>query len=127
MDADWDVLKQRLPIGASVNGNRNHDIEAEIRFLTTDAGGRRTPVMSGYRPNHDFGIPDMMNDAQHEYIDKDRVFPGEPVNARLWFLRPDFQIGRLYIGMPFTVQEGARLVGNGKITRVCNPELQKAT
>ena len=113
---------------SAVLSNRNHDIEAEITFLPTDAGGRCTPVMSGYRPNHDFGISDMTNDAHHEYVDKHRVFPGETVIACLWFLRPDFQNDRLYVGMEFTVQEGGRrLVGNGRIVRVCDPALEKAT
>ena len=107
--------------------DRDHDIEARIVFLTTEAGGRTTPVMSGYRPNHDFGIPGVLTDAQHEYTDKDVVCPGETVTARLWFVRPDFQAGRLLVGMSFAVQEGGRMVGNGTITRVGDPALVKAT
>ena len=50
-------------------------IEDEIRFLSTEEGGRHTPCASGYRPNHDFGVEGMLNDAVHKYIDKEWVAP----------------------------------------------------
>lgn len=103
---------------------RTYHIEAEITFLPTESGGRQKPVRSGYRPNHDFGIPGMLNDAQHEYTDKESVSPGETVTARLQLHRPDLQRGRLFVGMRFTVQEGNRIVGNGKILRVCDKQLE---
>lgn len=105
---------------------QTHHIEAEIRFLLTEAGGRQTSVRSGYRPTHDFGIPGMLNDAQHDYVHMENVAPGETVRARLRLLRPDLQQGRLVVGMPFTVQEGNRIVGTGKILRVCDPQLKRS-
>jgi translation elongation factor EF-Tu-like GTPase len=68
----------------------------------------------------------ILNDAQHKYIDKERVAPGETVNASLRLLRPDLQQGRLFVGMPFTVQEGSRIVGNGTILRVIDPRLEQS-
>jgi hypothetical protein len=35
---------------------RPPDIEAEITYLPTAEGGRRSPAASGYRPTHDFGL-----------------------------------------------------------------------
>ena len=108
---------------------RSPDIEAEINFLSAEEGGRCTPCASGYRPNHDFGIEGQLNDAIHEFIDKSRVAPGETVMARLSFMAPEHQelfAGRLYEGFEFTVQEGARIVGRGRVTRVLKQTLARA-
>ena len=99
------------------------DIEAKIRFLSIEEGGRSMPCKSGYRPNHDFGVEGMLNDAVHTFIDKDRVAPGESVVAHLTFLSPEFQFGRLHEGFEFTVQEGARIVGRGRVLKVLNRAL----
>lgn len=104
---------------------REPDIEAEITVKFTSAGGRKLPMLSGYRPNHDFGMEGMLNDAMHEYPEKGSISPGEKGIANLWFLMPECQVGRLFVGMEFTVQEGGRLVGMGKITRIINGALQK--
>ena len=104
---------------------REPDIEAEITVKLTSEGGRKSPMFSGYRPNHDFGVEGMLNDAMHEYPENGSISPGEKGKANIWFLAPEYQVGRLFIGMEFTVQEGARLVGMGKITRVVNESLQK--
>ena len=103
---------------------RPPDIEAEISFLPTEQGGRRSPAQSGYRPNHNFGLPGTLNDAAHEYIGCECAAPGQIVKAHMWFLVPEYQRGRLYQGLSFTVQEGSRIVGNGVITKVLNPVLQ---
>lgn len=104
--------------------NSPPDIEAEIYFVPTDQGGRRSPAFSGYRPSHDFGVPGMLNDAQHHYPNHQQVLPGETVLAQLWLLAPEYQNGRLYPGFKFTVQEGPKIVGHGVITKVLNTMLQ---
>ena len=100
------------------------DFEAEIYFLATGEGGRRSPVASGYRPNHDLGLEET-NDAQHEYVGREWVYPGESVLARLHLFAPHLQAKRLYVSMEFTVREGAKIVGRGRITRVTNPSLDR--
>jgi translation elongation factor EF-Tu-like GTPase len=105
---------------------RPPDIEAKITLLTTEQGGRRSPAISGYRPNHDFGLEGMLNDATHEYINTKVVAPGQTVMANMWFLVAQYQVGRLHPGFRFTVQEGPRIVGHGVITQVFNAELQRA-
>jgi elongation factor Tu len=105
---------------------RPPDIEAEIQFLTTEEGGRQTPVKSGYRPHHDFGVDETQFDAAHEYVDREWVSPGETVVAMLTFPGPachDYLAGRLHEGFEFTVQEGARVVARGRITKVLNEAL----
>lgn len=102
---------------------RDPDIEAEITYRPTAEGGRAEAARSGYRPLHDFGIPGILNDAQHEYPDVDGVPPGATARALLWFLSPDDQAGRLSPGFTFTVQDGMRVVGSGVVSRVLNPLL----
>ncbi len=65
----------------------------------------------------------MLNDARHAYIDKEWIFPGDTVTAHLWFVMPEYQSGRLHEGFEFTVQEGARIVGFGRVTKVVNKDL----
>ena len=105
---------------------RAADIEAKIKFITTAQGGRKSSAISGYRPNHDFGLDGMLNDATHEYIDTKMVAPGQTVMANMWFLAAQYQVGRLHPGFRFTVQEGSRIVGHGVITQVFNAELQRS-
>lgn len=102
---------------------RQPDIEAEIYFLTTEEGGRHTPVKSGYRPDHDFGAG-MLNAAVHEYIGCELVAPGQTVRANIGFANPEFQNDRLYAGFKFKIQEGGRLVGHGIIIKVFNEVLR---
>ncbi len=106
---------------------RRPDIETEISFIPTENGGRQTAVKSGYRANHNFGFEGMLNDAAHEYIGQESVSPGESVLANIWFLVPEYQTGRLTIGFKFTVQEGAHVVGYGRITKILNDALQNAS
>jgi|SRR5437667_11873967 len=94
------------------------DVEAEIRFLTPEEGGRRTPVRSGYRPQFYYDGHDW--DAHQEYLDAEWVQPGETARTLLWFLSPEAHLGRVHVGMEFEVREGARVVGRGRITKILN-------
>jgi translation elongation factor EF-Tu-like GTPase len=100
------------------------DIEAEIEFLPTDKGGRKTAVRSGYRPSHNFQHPEGLSDAQHEYPDTLWVFPGQTARTLLWFIRPEHLAGRIRVGFGFTVQEGGRVVGKGRVVRILNEALR---
>jgi translation elongation factor EF-Tu-like GTPase len=94
------------------------DIEAEITFLPTDQGGRKTPAYSGYRPQ--FFYEDHDWDADQEYPDVETVLPGQKVRALLRFLSPQAHLGRVHVGMEFQVREGLRIVAHGRVTRILN-------
>ena len=93
-----------------------HDIEAEIHFLPTDRGGKDCVVVSGYRPQFFYRNQDW--DAQHTYIDRDQVAPGESTRAYLTFLSPELHVGHVFEGMPFLVREGQRVVAYGRVLRI---------
>lgn len=102
-----------------------HDIEAEVYALTTAEGGRQNPLLSGYRPNHNFGKNGHLNDGMHEYPDGGRIELGRSGRVLIWLLCPDENYGLLTVGDTFTVQEGNRIVGRGKITALPNSKLEK--
>jgi translation elongation factor EF-Tu-like GTPase len=102
-----------------------HVIEAEVYALRTDEGGRRNPRLTGYRPSHNFGKNGHLNDGLHEYPSGGRIELGASGVAYIWLLAPDENYGLLSIGDPFTVQEGNRIVGRGRITALPNAKLQK--
>jgi len=102
-----------------------HDIEAEVHALSASAGGRKSAMLSGYRPSHDFGKNGHLNDGMHEYPDGGRIEPGSSGRAFIWLLAADENYGLLSVGEKFTVQEGSRIVGRGRITALRNAKLQK--
>jgi len=100
-------------------------VEARIHFLSTEEGGRSSPLQGGgsYRPNHNFFGPD-----NHElcvgFIDlaeDERVAPGDTIEKALtlWIfpaVEPEIREGR-----EWRIQEGERLVATGTILRVLDP------
>jgi translation elongation factor EF-Tu-like GTPase len=104
---------------------RPPDIEADIRFVSTENGGRRSAAMSGYRPNHDFGVGKKM-DASHEYVGRESVAPGETARTNMWLLAPLCEEISLHAGMKFTVREGMQVVGHGIVTRIISKPLENA-
>ena len=96
------------------------DIEAEIAFVPTEQGGRKTPAFSGYRPQFYYDSHDW--DADQEYPDVESVLPGQTVRALLRFASPDAHVGRVQPGMEFEVREGARVVARGRVTKMLHLE-----
>jgi translation elongation factor EF-Tu-like GTPase len=96
------------------------DIEAEITFVPTEQGGRKTLAFSGYRPQFYYDEHDW--DAEHEYPDVESVAPGQTVRALLRFLSPEMHVGRMHPGTEFQVREGARVVAHGRVTKILHLE-----
>lgn len=91
-------------------------IEAEISFLKTEEGGRKSAAFSGYRPQFYYDGHDW--DAQHTYIGVEKVAPGETALAHLTFMSPEYHRERVHVGMPFEVREGAKVVARGIVTKL---------
>ena len=91
-------------------------IEAQIYYLTTDEGGRKTPVNSGYRGQFHYDGIDV--DAPQEFPDGLQAKLGEEVRAYLAFLTPEISLPKMHVGKKFLVREGARTVGRGVVTQV---------
>lgn len=99
------------------------DIEAEVTVRPLAAGGR-TAARTGYRPQHRI-LPDYLSTGIHEYLDGDEVSPGTTARARIVFLTPEVYPHCLHLGQVLDIQEGDRVVGSAKITRILNRVLDR--
>ena len=105
--------------------DREPDLEVELRLFSAEEGGLHRPLHQGCRLPNDFGVPGEMNDGM--YIFKaDPPGPGETALAELWLLVPERNAGRLYEGFKFFPWH-MRLIGEGIVQTVVNPELRSET
>lgn len=104
------------------------EIRARVRFLSSEEGGRKGPVVSGYRPPLDFGI--RRHDGERVYSDgilvledREEVLPGEECLVRIRLLHPELLQNALSQGQEFGVTEGPRrVIGHGTILEILNKE-----
>jgi hypothetical protein len=96
------------------------DFIARLTYRTTEQGGRKTPAKSGYRPQVKFDFTEMQTSGKQTFIDKETVFPGDTVDAKIKILSPDYFTGCLTEGMAFEFREGARIMGTGEIKYIVN-------
>lgn len=101
--------------------NAPKDIEAEITFLTTEEGGKKQPVFSGYRPQFFVEGQDFV--VVHEFFDVvEPVYPGQTAMAYLSFTYPEYLIKVLHVGKEFLIREGQKVVARGKVTKILDLE-----
>ncbi|MDR0604218.1 MAG: hypothetical protein LBG80_07965 [Bacteroidales bacterium] len=99
---------------------KNPELEAEIYYLTTKEGGRKSLVVNGYRGQFFYNGNDW--DIQQEFINKDICNLGETIRVYIQTLSPDFHVGKFFVGKNFEIREGEKIVGQGKITKVIRPD-----
>jgi translation elongation factor EF-Tu-like GTPase len=92
------------------------DIEAQLTFLTTEQGGRKSAARSGYRAQ--FAYDGMDWDAVCTFPDDESANPRQTVRAILSFLSPQEHVGKLWPGKTFQCREGQRVVANGVVLRI---------
>ncbi|AWA31067.1 elongation factor Tu [Flavobacterium magnum] len=102
--------------------NNPHFI-AELKYLKTEDGGRKTAAKSGYRPQVQFDFEKMSTSGSQKFVDKEIVFPGESVLAEITLLSPQFFEYKLKVGMQFNFHEGPIIVGSGKILELKDEKL----
>jgi hypothetical protein len=105
---------------------QNIDFIAELKYLTTEEGGRQTPAFSGYRPQVKFDFDEMQTSGQQTFLNKDTVYPGDAVEAAIRIISVEHFAHTLTVGMTFEFREGSRLIGTGKIIDILNERLIKA-
>jgi len=89
-------------------------ITANLRLLSTDAGGRCSPVETGYRSLVRFQGTDKVFGFELD-LDSDQLFQGRQSTARLSFWAIE-DLPDLFAGQAFELLEGTRVVGHGTIT-----------
>lgn len=90
-------------------------VEAEVTFLTTEAGGRRAAIFQRYRPRVSYDGQDW--EAQFIFSQRG-VKPGQTVVVGINFMNPAAHAGKLVPGKPFEFKEGEQVVGHGVVTRL---------
>ena len=58
--------------------------------MTTEQGGRKTPAFYSYRPQVKFDFTELQKSEQKTFIDKEIVYPGDKVKAKIKILSPDY-------------------------------------
>lgn len=99
------------------------DFIADLKYLTTEEGGRKTPVFSGYRPQVKFDFDEMQTSGQQTFLNKDTVYPGDTVEATIRIISVEHFANTLTEGMKFEFKEGSRIIGTGIITEILNDKL----
>lgn len=101
------------------------DFIAELTYFTTEQSGRKTPAKSGYRPQVKFEFTDKQTSGQQIFIDKEIVYPGDKVLAKIKIVSPCFYVESLEVGMKFEFREGATIIGTGELKNIINDRLEK--
>lgn len=96
------------------------DVEVLFQFNNT----RKTPVKSGYRPDH-LIKDNYLTCGAHYYYDDQIVYPGQDALGTVTFMDPNAYPECLWIGKVITFQEGAYIVGQITIIRILNPILEQ--
>ena len=88
-------------------------IRANLRLLPIGAGGRVSPIKSGYRSLVHFD--DIDTDFGFELaLDAESLSPGESGNGRLTFWAVE-ELPELVAGQSFELREGKHVVGQGTV------------
>lgn len=103
------------------------DFIASLTYLTSEEGGRKTPVISGYRPGIKFELSDMLTSGAQTFIDRKIVYPGDTVEAEINIISVDYFAGQLKEKMNFDFREGPIVIGTGKIKHILNDKLRQAS
>lgn len=101
------------------------DFIAKVKFRTAKEGGRKSPAVEDYRPDLKFEFSEFMFMAHQSWIEKDIVYPGDEIHARVTLASPHLLANKLAIGTGFTLNEGIYIVGHGQIEEIINPDLIK--
>lgn len=93
-------------------------------MLSTEDGGRKNPIYSGYRPNHNFGDETnrSMQMGQVELLSTAELFPGKEAIAKIEFVVHEGFPFPIKEGVKWKLQEGPRVVAHAEMTRVLEDE-----
>jgi translation elongation factor EF-Tu-like GTPase len=96
-----------------------------LSFLSTEKGGRKTEARSGYRQNHNFGLPSGREFYMGEitFAQNESINPGESKEVSIKFINGPGLINALQSGRPWRIQEGPKLVATAVLIEILEPTL----
>ncbi|AWH85915.1 hypothetical protein HYN59_12725 [Flavobacterium album] len=105
--------------------NISADFIATLSYKTTQEGGRSTPASSGYRPDIKFSFDEMYTCGMQTFINREKVYPGDTVDAYIKIIAVPYFAGRLEEGIEFIFVEGPNVIGTGVIKEIINEVLKR--
>ncbi len=102
---------------------RSPDVEADVSFVNLLHGGRDTPAVSGYRPQHRLRS-DLLTSGEHRYLEPSEVPPGGTARTLITFVSPGTHPHCITQGQILEVSEGSRIVAHARIVRILNSDLE---
>ena len=89
------------------------EFEAQVYILSKDEGGRHTPFYDNYRPQFYFRTTDVTGVVKLPE-GTEMVMPGDNTEMSVTLIQPI----AMDDGQPFSIREGGRTVGSGKVIKV---------
>jgi len=89
------------------------EFECQVYVLNKEEGGRHTPFFSNYRPQFYFRTTDVTGEVTLPE-GTEMVMPGDNVSMKVKLIAPI----ALEEGTEFSIREGGRTVGAGKVTKI---------
>lgn len=99
------------------------EIKAKLTLYSTEKGGRKTGIKTGYRPNHVFEYKDNSSDFVTTYIaqidfEKEWILPNETESVNVRFLKHQNIAELIKEGRVWWIHEGPRKIGEAEITEI---------
>ena len=102
----------------------NFNIKATLKIYPTHIGGRKTPIASGYRPNHVFDYVNSAKELKETFIGEitfknpELINPGEERQVNVRFLDMGEIKAKLIVGKTWWIHEGSNIIGEAKILEI---------
>jgi ribosomal-protein-serine acetyltransferase len=118
-DSGTDLVWRQTPVP------QNLVLRLSLELVHSDRGGRRRPVLDGYRASMSFGqrrrgIEPVVHDAIIVLEQSSALAPGQLGVARAWVLMPNELPRMVGVGSVFTLLEGDQIVGRAEILAMCS-------
>jgi translation elongation factor EF-Tu-like GTPase len=99
------------------------NITAKLTLYHTENGGRKSPIHSGYRPNHVFEYKENSTEFVATYIGEinfelDSIHPGETATVNVTFLALHNIKNFLNEGRVWWLHEGERVIGKAQVLTI---------
>lgn len=99
------------------------DLIVKVNLLTEKEGGRRTSFFNGYRGQ--FYYDNLDWDATYDIIGNEEAMPGEEVELELSTASKEIHFGKFDVGTKVKIREGNRIIANGEVLRILNPQFEE--
>jgi elongation factor Tu len=97
--------------------NQTYKFRAKITLYSTNMGGRKTPVYSGYKPSFGFNTA-IHYSGQIQLIGKNELRPGQSSFANIHLLSARTLRKNLKHNDSFIITEGNKTIGTGVIEEI---------